>query len=251
MRFGFGETVIEVNVPYRAALLQHVTRRFAASEGFALATINLDHLVKLSTSVEFRDAYAAQDFVVADGNPIVWLSRLAGRSVELLPGSELVVPLAQRAVASGVPVGLVGSTDEALAGAAEALKAAAPGLEVVAMISPPMGFDPDSTAADEIFATLSASGARMVFLALGAPKQEIMAARGRLMAPQIGFASVGAGLDFLAGTQKRAPKIVRRLAVEWLWRLATNPKRLFGRYMKCIAIMPGQTKAALRQRREI
>lgn len=88
----------------------------------------------------------------------------------------------------------------------------------------------------------------MVFLALGAPKQEIMAARGRELTPEIGYASIGAGLDFLAGTQTRAPLIFRKLALEWLWRMVSSPKRLGPRYLACLAILPGQVIGALRQR---
>lgn len=249
MRFEFGDKTIHVDPANKTELMRAVTRAFAAGEGFALATINLDHLVKLSESEPFRAAYSAQDMVVADGNPIVWLSRLAGQRVELVPGSELVEPMARRAASLGVPIGLVGSTEAALDRASQALQSAIPGLDVAAKIAPPMGFDPGSSAANAIFHELEASGARLVFLALGAPKQEAMAARGRQIVPQIGFASIGAGLDFIAGSQTRAPKIVRRLALEWLWRMLTNPKRLFVRYLKCFAILPSQVRAAWRLRK--
>ena len=249
MRFFAGSYAVDVNVPTKAALLQEVTRRFSAGQGFALATLNLDHLVKLQSHEDFQQAYAAQDFVVADGNPIVWLSRLAARPVELVPGSDLVLPLAARAASAGVSVGFIGSTLEALTAAEAAMQDKIPGLSVVAKIAPPMGFDPQSETADAIFAELEASGARLVFLALGAPKQEMMAARGRDAVPSIGFASIGAGLDFLAAKQQRAPAWVRAVAMEWLWRLLTNPLRLAGRYARCFMILPAHTVAALRQRR--
>ena len=97
-------------------------------------------------------------------------------------------------------------------------------------------------------ADLAESGAGLCFLALGAPKQEILAARGRRIAPKVGFASIGAGLDFLAGHQTRAPRIVRMLALEWLWRALQSPRRMVPRYAKCFAILPGLTVQALRQR---
>jgi len=249
VQFRFHDTRITVNIPDRAALLAEVSARWRAGRGFALATINLDHLVKLRGSAAFRAAYAAQDLVVADGNPVVWLSRLAGRSVRLVPGSELVLPLAHLAQAQGVAVALVGSTDGALAAAAERLRVAVPGLTVALCLAPPMGFDPEGPQAEPLLAAVADSGARLCFLALGAPKQELLAARGRVMAPAVGFASVGAGLDFLAGTQHRAPVWVRRLALEWLWRMLSNPGRLAGRYAGCAAILPGQAMQALAQRR--
>ena len=248
MEFSFADKRLAVNVPDRATLLDLVERKLRAGEGFALATINLDHLVKLRGSEAFRRAYAAQDLVVADGNPIVWLSRLARRPVSLVPGSDMVVPLAEVAARVGAPVALVGSTGESLERAGAELVRRVPLLEVAAKIAPPMGFDPEGPGAAELFAALEASGARLVFLALGAPKQEALAARGRKVLPGIGFTSIGAGLDFLAGSQTRAPRWVRALALEWLWRMGRAPMRLGPRYLRCLAILPGQAWRALRMR---
>ncbi|MBO9478697.1 WecB/TagA/CpsF family glycosyltransferase [Shimia sp. R11_0] len=248
MQFSTIEGPVTVNVPDHGALKQAVGQRLAAKEGFALATLNLDHLVKLSSDGAFAQAYLAQDFVVADGNPIVWLSRLARRPVALLPGADLVVPLAEWCAAAGVPVALIGSTEEALAAASTALRGYVTGLEVAACVAPPMGFDPQSAAAETLLQEVAASGAGLAFLALGAPKQEALAARGRQLVPNVGFASIGAGLDFLAGTQKRAPRWVRRLALEWLWRALSNPARLALRYLRCIGILPRLLREALRQR---
>lgn len=248
MEFSFPPHSIRVSMPDAATLLAEVRRRFRAGEGFALATINLDHLVKLVRDPGFRDAYAAQDLVCADGNPIVWLSRLARKPVSLVPGSDMILPLAQLAAREGVPVALTGSTDEALAAAAEALEDNVPGLVIAARIAPPMGFDPTSPAARDILAQLGASGARLTFLALGAPKQEAFAAHGRHALPQMGFASIGAGLDFIAGRQQRAPAWVRAIAMEWLWRMLSNPRRLAKRYLDCALILPGEALRAWRQR---
>ncbi len=248
MQFRFGETTIAVTHASRAALQSAVRARLAAGQGFALATINLDHLVKLSRSAAFRRAYAAQDMVVADGNPIVWLSQLAGKPVDLLPGSDLVLPLVRDCAAAGRGLALVGATDAALAAAGARLMAEVPGLNIVLRHAPPMGFDPEGPAAAALLAEVAASQAGLCLIALGAPKQESFAARGRALAPAVGFASIGAGLDFLAGTQVRAPEWVRRLALEWLWRALSSPRRLIPRYAACAAILPGQVLAALRQR---
>ncbi|KPA21246.1 UDP-N-acetyl-D-mannosaminuronic acid transferase [Shimia sp. SK013] len=248
MKFHSIEGDVTVNQPDAAALQDAIAARFANGNGFALATINLDHLVQLRRDAKFAQAYLAQDFVVADGNPIVWLSRLSRRPVDLMPGSELVVPLAQLAAKADVSVALIGSTAEALSGAARALEAQVKGLKVVCQIAPPMGFDPESDAAAEVLARVNASGAGLAFLALGAPKQEMLAACGRTLAPDVGFASIGAGLDFLAGTQTRAPKWVQAIAMEWLWRLLGNPARLVRRYARCVGILPALMRDAWAQR---
>ena len=239
---------VQVNVTTWAGLKARVAERLARREGFALATINLDHLVKLRTSAEFRAAYAAQDMIVADGNPIVWMSRLAGKPVELIPGSDAILPMCRIAARQGVSVALVGSTDAALQGASSYLERAVQGLQVSTCIAPPFGFDPQGDDAVAILDQLSTAGVGLCFVALGAPKQEIFCAAGRIHAPEIGFASIGAGLDFFAGTQQRAPAWARRFALEWLWRAVNSPKRLVPRYARCIAILPGQIVAAIAQR---
>lgn len=249
MQFRFHGTTITVNMASRAALMDALHRRFAARQGFALATVNLDHLVKMQASPGFTAAYAAQDLVVADGWPIVALSRLARRPVELMPGSDLVLPLAHLAADTGRKVAFVGSTEKALEAAKAALQAEVPTLDVAMVHAPPMGFDPESDAAGEILHRLKKKDISLCFLALGAPKQEAFAARGRQVAPSVGFASIGAGLDFLSGRQQRAPRLFRRLGMEWLWRALSSPRRLIPRYARCFAILPAQVGHALKLRR--
>ncbi|MBP9183826.1 MAG: WecB/TagA/CpsF family glycosyltransferase, partial [Fuscovulum sp.] len=91
-------------------------------------------------------------------------------------------------------------------------------------------------------------GSGLCLVALGAPRQERLAALGRQLAPAVGFASVGAGVDFLAGHQRRAPPWVRAIAMEWLWRALSAPRRLVPRYAACAAILPSEALRALRQR---
>lgn len=244
-----GPEEVVVTVASRSCLLADLRQRFETCQGFSVATLNLDHVVKLGRDPLFRAAYARQTHVTADGNPIVWLSRLAGqRGVELIPGSELIAPVADLAAQTGVEVALFGSTKASLAQAAAALEARHPGLRVALELAPAMGFDPDGGAADDAIRTIGESGARLVFLALGAPKQERFAARAQEALPQAGFLSIGAGLDFISGNQKRAPRWVRAVAGEWLWRMLSNPRRLAARYGACILALPGLATRAFRTR---
>ncbi|WP_306132508.1 WecB/TagA/CpsF family glycosyltransferase [Roseivivax marinus] len=249
MEFHTGDGAVRVNVPDLAALERAVAERIDARAGFAVATLNLDHLVKLRSDQGFRAAYAAHDLVTADGNPIVWLSRMAGRRVSLVPGSDAILPLVHVAAAAGAPVGFVGTTAPALDSAADYLERRVPGLQVAARIAPAMGFDPEGDAADAVLDALEDAGVRLAFVALGAPKQERFAAHGRRRLPGMGFASIGAGLDFFAGTQVRAPVPVRAAAMEWAWRAAGDPRRLGPRYAACAAILPGLVTEAIEMRR--
>ena len=239
-----------ISCPDKRSLFSEVERRLKKPEGFSLATLNLDHIVKLRRDPMFRAAYDAQDLVVADGNPIVWLCRLAGKPVELIPGSELVIPLAEIAARNEVAVALLGSREEVLAVAARELEAKCPGLPIVAQIAPAMGYDPDGDEAASHLATIASTDAGLCFLALGAPKQELLAARGRKLAPDVGFVSIGAGLDFLSGHQRRAPTWVQKLALEWLWRAGSDPRRLMGRYVACAMILPRLVRDARVARRK-
>ncbi|MCG7494049.1 WecB/TagA/CpsF family glycosyltransferase [Thalassobius sp. Cn5-15] len=239
MKFWIGSYSLSVNVAEWAGLQQALVQRFEAHQGFALATLNMDHLEKLRRDEAFRQAYRAQDLVVADGNPIVWMSRLAGRPVDLMPGSDLVLPITTLCAAHQVPIALIGSQADALSRAAEALRAENPDLKIAYQHAPKMGFDPMGEEAVDILNAAQDAGARVCLLALGAPKQERFAARGRQLTPDLGFVSIGAGLDFLAGTQTRAPRWVRQMAMEWLWRMLGNPARLASRYAKNFAILPG------------
>lgn len=236
---------VQISAPRRVSLLDDLSTRLRDGKGFSVATLNLDHVVKLRHDADFRAAYEAQTHVTADGNPIVWLSRLAGqREVSLVPGSELISPVAALAAEQGVPIGLFGATEASLTAAATALREQTPGLVISHVNAPPMRFDPDGPAADAAISAIGESGARVVFLALGAPKQERFAARAQKALPNVGFLSIGAGLDFVSGAQTRAPKLVRVLAAEWLWRMLSDPGRLAARYGACLMVLPGLTARA-------
>jgi len=247
-RQNIGSAPIIVNVPSKASLLSDIELRLKENRGFCIATLNLDHVVKFHQSRAFRDAYTRHSHVTADGNPIVWLSRLAGHSIGLVPGSELIDPVTEIAARLDAPVAFFGSTQASLDSAALALARRHAGLSVAAKIAPTMEFDPQGAEADACIDTIRASGARICFLALGAPKQEIFAIRAHEKLPDIGFLSIGAGLDFISGAKTRAPEFIRAFGGEWLWRLAANPRHLAGRYGACIAILPRLMREALHSR---
>lgn len=239
---------VSVNMRDGQSLLAKSAECLKLRRGFAVATLNLDHLVKLRDDTAFREAYLQHEFVVADGHPIVWTSWLAGRPVRLAPGADLVVPFARVAAVCEAPVALIGSTSDVLRKAGYALRRLVPDLQIVAEIAPPFPFDPDGPSGDALIAELRQSRASFAILALGAPRQERFAARCRRELPQLGLASIGAGLDFLAGEQCRAPLWIRRIALEWLWRMLSDPRRLAARYLRCGLLAPVLLGEALRMR---
>ena len=205
--------------------------------GFSFFTLNLDHVVKRRDDPRFRAAYAKATLVSADGAPVAYLARQQAAGIERTTGADLVQPLCVEAARNSIPIAFFGTSDAVLQKSAEALRALAPGLEIAFMESPPLGFDPTSAAAEAAVARIAQSGARIVFIALGAPKQELFAAHWAEKFPTLGFICIGAALDFIAGTQVRAPRVFQVLGVEWFWRLASNPARMAKRYALCGVVL--------------
>lgn len=229
-----GQSVNVANLDHAVRLCMRALR---SGHGFTLFTLNLDHLVRLRDSAAFRAVYSQATFVTADGSPIVRMARRADPTVERATGADLVAPLCAAAAWERIPVYLFGANDETLEKAAVALTTTNPGLVIAGAEAPPYGFDPASADADAAADRVARSGARLCFVALGAPKQEFFSARMARRHPHIGWLGIGAALDFLAGEKMRAPRWVQMLQLEWFWRLAQEPRRLGVRYARCMALL--------------
>lgn len=217
--------------------VRHALARATGGQGFTLFTLNLDHLVKRRRDAQFRRAYARATFVTADGSPVARLARSQGAELTRTTGADLVLPLCRAAASAGLPVCFFGASPEVLSRSVARIEATVPGLDVRPLDAPQAGFDPLSKAASLAAARIAASGARLCFVALGAPKQELFADRSLEQHPGIGFVCVGAALDFIAGEQSRAPARLRRAGLEWAWRLMANPRRLTVRYARCAMLL--------------
>jgi exopolysaccharide biosynthesis WecB/TagA/CpsF family protein len=230
-----------------AALICHDAGSVAAQNVF---TLNLDHVVKMRKDATFRAAYGRAGLITADGFPIALACNLRGKRVSRVAGSDLIAPISAQAASSGKSIYLFGSSSQVLTKASRLLRERNPGLTIAGVFSPPQGFDPGSEDARRCIAAIGNSGADLCFVALGAPKQELFADRAKRLQPNISFVCIGAGLDFIAGTQVRAPHWMQRWGLEWLWRAASDPHRLLYRYVLCMGALPGiLARAALVPRR--
>jgi N-acetylglucosaminyldiphosphoundecaprenol N-acetyl-beta-D-mannosaminyltransferase len=200
-----------------------------ASKYVCIATVN--NVMESYDSAEFRDVMNNADLVTPDGMPLVWALRLFGhRKATRVYGPDLTPILLARAAAEGLPVGFYGAAPEVLRRLVEVVTERFPGLQVVYAFSPP--FRPLTPQEDErVIAGINRSGARILFLGINTPKQDrwMAAHKGRIQAVMVG---VGAAFDFLAGSKPQAPRWMMRLGAEWLFRLATEPRRLWKRYLK-------------------
>ncbi|SFV38710.1 WecB/TagA/CpsF family glycosyltransferase [Hyphomicrobium facile] len=239
-----------INTPDMDTAIASVINRAGAREAFTVFTLNLDHLVKLRSDERFRLAYREADIVTADGAPVAWLARLQDRSIVRATGSDMLLPLLDAAADARLPVFLFGSTEDVLAKAAHEIADHTDGLlKIAGMLSPSRAFDPEGAEADRAIETIRRSGARICIVALGAPKQEIFAERARAKGLACGMVCAGASLDFVARAQVRAPKLFRKLGFEWMWRLATNPRRLAKRYVQCAIVLGHLVIAEFAERR--
>jgi N-acetylglucosaminyldiphosphoundecaprenol N-acetyl-beta-D-mannosaminyltransferase len=216
-----------------AGALEAIEALVSSRTGGMVVTPNVDHVVIADRRDDFRDAYAAAALSLADGKPIVWASRLLGAPLpEKVSGSDLVLPLMERAAARGWRVFLLGAGPGVAAAAAERLRRDL-GVNVVGTAAPfvraaPGEADPEGDAAVE---AVGAARPDIVLVAFGAPKQELwMHLRRDALAPAV-LLGIGASLDFVAGHVRRAPRWVSQAGLEWLWRLLREPRRLWRRYL--------------------
>lgn len=199
-----------------------------------VVTPNVDHLVRLDAldrdaalGREVRAAYDAATLVLCDSRILARLARFYGIALPLAPGSDLTVRLFAEVTRPGDRIAVIGG-DAALG---DALRARFPDVTIVQHV-PPMGLLRDAAAMTAAVAFGRDAAARFVLIAVGSPQQEILAARIAATAGATGCAlCIGASLDFIVGRQRRAPRIVQRLGLEWAHRLASQPSRLWRRYL--------------------
>lgn len=194
-----------------------------------VATVN--NIMEAWDSPRFRNVTNDADLVTPDGMPLVWGLKLLGcRGASRVYGPDLTPIVLQRAMDVGIPVGFYGSSPAVLDRLKAVLGRRFPALRIAYMFSPP--FRPLTPEEDaEIVDAINRSGARLLFIGLNTPKQDFWMAehRGRVNAVMLG---VGAAFDFLAGTKSQAPRWMMRIGLEWLYRLGTEPRRLWKRYLK-------------------
>jgi N-acetylglucosaminyldiphosphoundecaprenol N-acetyl-beta-D-mannosaminyltransferase len=198
-----------------------------------VCTGNLDHLVIAARDPDFRSVYHEADLVVADGAPIVWLSRIAARGSwlpERVAGSDLFWELARASAEANLRLFLLGGSPGSGERAADAVVRRHPGARIAGIYSPPLAtFDSEDEQA-RIRDIVRHAAPDVLLVAFGAPKQEKWIARNK---DQLGVPvsiGVGGSFEMAAGIRRRAPRWIQRLGLEWLYRFAQEPRRLFQRY---------------------
>ncbi|MGA9525586.1 MAG: WecB/TagA/CpsF family glycosyltransferase [Myxococcaceae bacterium] len=209
--------------------LEEISDLVERGQGGFVVTPNVDHVVLAEEDERFRQAYSEAALSLADGIPVVWASHVLGQVLpEKISGSDIGPQLLRRAGERGWRVFFVGAGPGVAEKAAQVARARW-NVNVVGTIAPMLSDDVEIEPA--LVAQLRSARPDLLLVAFGAPKQEIFCHRiAKELRPAV-LLGVGATLDFIAGTQKRAPPWMSRNGLEWLYRLSREPSRLWKRYL--------------------
>jgi N-acetylglucosaminyldiphosphoundecaprenol N-acetyl-beta-D-mannosaminyltransferase len=197
-----------------------------------VVTPNVDHVVMYQHRADLRAAYEDASLVLADGAPLVLASRMLRRALpERVAGSDLV-PQVFASANSPLRVFLLGAAPGVAEAAAERIFEKWPGVQVVGTDAPPLGFENDAAENARILAKVNAAAPELLIIGFGAPKQELWVHRHRHELNAKVALCAGATIDFLAGNRRRSPVWMRRVGLEWVHRVASEPRRLGGRYAR-------------------
>jgi exopolysaccharide biosynthesis WecB/TagA/CpsF family protein len=209
-----------------------VRKAWADGRGGSIIPVNVDVARKASRAPALGQLVGGGSIVIADGMPLVWASRLAGDALpERVAGSTLLLTLTAAAADEGRSVFLLGGADGVATRAADALVARSPSLRIAGTTSPPFGFDATQEGVLETIASVAAVQPDLVFVGLGFPRQERLIERLRQAWPEAWYVACGGGIPMAAGVVRRASPAVQRLGLEWVHRLALEPRRLVRRYL--------------------
>jgi N-acetylglucosaminyldiphosphoundecaprenol N-acetyl-beta-D-mannosaminyltransferase len=220
---------MRVHVTTYADAVQRIAAWADARESRYVCEAPVHMVMESYDSPEFQNVINGADLVTPGGMPIVWMMRLLGvHGQPRVYGPAMTLKVCEYAALHGMKVGFYGGTEKSLESLCAELGRRYPGLDVVYSYSPPFR-KPTPEEDAEVRRQIENSGAQVLFVGLGCPKQERWMAEHRpgVRAVMMG---VGAAFDFISGEKPQAPMWMQRIGTEWLFRLCTEPRRLWFRY---------------------
>jgi N-acetylglucosaminyldiphosphoundecaprenol N-acetyl-beta-D-mannosaminyltransferase len=215
-----------------AEIIRYVINESRAGHGGRIVTPNIDILRQVRKSAEARALVQQATLTVPDGMPLIWAAKIRGEPlIERITGSSLIFTLTEAAAQTGLSVYVLGGAPGVPEAAAENLVRRYQGLKVAGTDSPPFGFDKSPTGVTTIRERLLDAAPNIVYVGLGFPKQERIISELAPVMPSVWFIGCGAAIPFAAGRVPRAPVWMQRLSLEWVHRLAIEPRRLSKRYL--------------------
>jgi N-acetylglucosaminyldiphosphoundecaprenol N-acetyl-beta-D-mannosaminyltransferase len=197
-----------------------------------VVTANAQHVLLLQENAQFRAVYRDAFLSVPDGVPLLWAARFLGNRLPgRVNGTDLFERLAEAAAHTGLRIFLLGGRPGAANKTAQVLESRYPGLCISGTYCPPYGFETDQAESVRINQEIRAAAPDLLFVGLGSPKQEFwIYANHQKNAVPISI-GIGASFEFVSGMVKRAPAWMQKAGLEWLFRLTTEPQRLWMRYL--------------------
>jgi N-acetylglucosaminyldiphosphoundecaprenol N-acetyl-beta-D-mannosaminyltransferase len=213
---------INVHCVVERDVVDFVRERIRALEPTQIVTVNAEFVMIARKDSRFRSVLAGAQLATPDGAGVVWAARRKGATISRrVGGSDLIWSLSKQAAAEGQRVFMLGATEGVAASAARSLEAEIPGLIMAGTHSG----SPSPAEEDSIVDLVRRSGAHILFVAFGAPQQDLWIARNLTRSGAVIGMGVGGSLDYLAGTARRAPVWMQERGLDWLWRLIQQPWR--------------------------
>ena len=236
MRPLIGERVeihgVEIDALTPEQVVERVMTEAAAGRGGSVLTPNLEILRLRAADPALQRCFDRASLVVADGMPLLWAARLAGRPLPArVAGSDLIWALSREAAARGLAIYLLGGNPGVAERAAAVLVGENPALRVAGTYCPPLGFEEVPSELERMRRHLAEAEASLVMVGLPFPMADRQIDELRRRFPELWFFGLGITLSFVAGEVRRAPAIMQRTGTEWIHRLAQEPGRLAKRYL--------------------
>lgn len=210
---------VRVDTFSQAQVLQHIHRYIDSRLPHHIVTVNTEFIMAARKNADFIRALSEADIALADGAGVVLAAKLLGQPIPpRIPGVDFVQALAHEAAKNGWSLFLLGGRDGVAQKTADILTSLNPGLKISAVSES----DPTDSS---LVSTIHDSRSTILLVAWGAPKQDVWIHQNKQKLNVPIMMGVGGTFDFLAGKQKRAPKWMRLVGLEWLWRLALEPSR--------------------------
>lgn len=215
----------------RAELLRMAAADVERHAGSRLIFLNVDVVMKIERDAYLQKIVADAEYIVADGMPLIWISRWFGRPLhEKISGSDFVPALCKYAAQNNKTVFFAGGTPEVLADARKNLLQKYPDLQIVGMYSPPLGFEESREETRKMNEAIKAARPDILIVCLGCPKQETYIYENRREYDAGISVCAGGTIDFLSGRIPRCPAWMSSHGLEWFFRFSREPRRLFKRY---------------------
>jgi N-acetylglucosaminyldiphosphoundecaprenol N-acetyl-beta-D-mannosaminyltransferase len=235
-------------------VINHVLGALSRGRGGWIATPNIDICQAAQRDPSLAELIGTASLVVPDGMPLLWAARLRGDPLpERVTGSSLIFTLSAAAARAGRSVYLLGGPPGVPELAADRLRQRYPDLIVAGCYAPPWRFERSREGTAAVRRRLVSARPDIVFVGLGCPKQERLIAAVGPYLPTAWYLGCGAALPLAAGTVRRAPRWMQQAGLEWLFRLLSEPRRLFHRYVVAdlpfaLRLLAGSATERLRSR---